>query len=251
MGLTSPNGLGPYGLLRVHTGGGVEMTDSTITGIDGTGAQTALAAGAGLIEVTEGRIDVVNSVLCGFIADVKGQPLVSLQDPVGSAAIYGTTFMNLDGVTEGQGFIRVDSKQSVFLYNNTFVGALGGEQSAVFSQFAASLILFNNLFHQLATGVLIEASVGLEGHEQPLQRLGRRAGGVPPAAATPWTPSPSSRPNPFSWPRLTPPGAACGLLTEGSPRTAQGCSTRRRGRASATSRGSAPGMCCWRVIPPP
>ena len=162
VGLTSPNGLGPYGLLRVHTGGGVEMTDSTITGVDGAGAQTALAEHTGLIDVTEGRIDVVNSVLCGFIADVKGQPLVSLQDPVGSAAIYGTTFMNLDGVTEGQGFIRVDSKQSVFLYNNTFVGALGGEQSAVFSQFAASLILFNNLFHQLATGVFIEASVGLE-----------------------------------------------------------------------------------------
>ena len=160
--LTSPNGLGSYGLLRVHTGANVLMTDVTITGVDGGGAPAALAEYTGLIEVMGGVLDVGNSVLCGFIADVEGQPLVSLESPPSSVSIYGTTFMNLDGVTDGRGFIRVNSKQSVYLYNNTFVGALGGEQSAVFSQFAGSLILFNNLFHQLASGVLIESGLGLE-----------------------------------------------------------------------------------------
>lgn len=162
VGLTSPNGLGQRGLLRVHTGGSVQMSDSTITGLNRSGSPTALEKQAGLIEVVDGRLDLFESVLCGFIADVKGQPLIKLEALGGSATIRGSTLMNLDGVGDGQGLIHLNTLQTVYLYNNTVVGALGGAQSAVYAEQVGGLIGFNNIFHQLGSGIFVNYSTGLE-----------------------------------------------------------------------------------------
>lgn len=153
-GLTSPDGLGTGGLLRVHSGGYVMLAGSTITGVNAKGAPTQLATGAGLIEVKAGALDVQNNVLCGFIADPV-QPLLNFDEPKFSVSFAGNTLMNLDGLSAGQGFMRVNTTQSVYVYNNTFVGALDGAQAGILGDRLGGFMAFNNIFHQLATGMLL------------------------------------------------------------------------------------------------
>ena len=160
-GLTSPNGLGQYGLLRVHSLGRAMLSDSTITGVDSTGSATALAKDTRLIEVNDGGLDISNSTLCGFIADESVTSLVDLELVRGSVAISESTFMNLDGLDEAEGLLRINGFESIYLYNNTFVGALEGPQSAIDAEGSLSLIVFNNIFHQLASGLLIVDGINL------------------------------------------------------------------------------------------
>ena len=160
-GLTSPNGLGQHGLLRVHSDAGAILSLSTITGVNSEGEPTTLATDTGLIEVKQGRLDLVENVLCGFIAD-PNKPLVNIDVLNSSMDIRENTFMNLDGVSAGQGFIRLNTIQTVYVFNNTFVGALGGAQSAVFAENVGGFIVFNNLFDQLGSGLLVGASTDLK-----------------------------------------------------------------------------------------
>ncbi|MCK6524235.1 hypothetical protein L6R49_22750 [Myxococcota bacterium] len=160
-GLTSPDGLGTGGLLRVHSGGYAMLSSSTITGVDAKGAPTQLEADAGLIEVKAGALDVHNNVLCGFIADPL-QPLINIDEPKLSVSFAGNTLMNLDGLSAGQGFMRVSTTQSVYVYNNSFIGAADGAQAGILGDRLGSFMAFNNLFHQLATGMLLVGYADLD-----------------------------------------------------------------------------------------
>ena len=154
--LMSPNGLGSYGLLRVEESG-VSLSSSKITGIDGAGTPTTLQTGASLIDVQGGWIELKDTVLCGFIAQGDTQPLVNLDRLSSSSSISGSTFMNLGGVGEPHRVVEINTTESVYLYNNSFIGQADGAQVGVYAESVGGIFLWDNLFHQLSAGLIVES----------------------------------------------------------------------------------------------